>query len=658
MNFKKFQKSKLKISSHSFFPKSNKINKTFYMTEVNEMSNILKNYYNYELPTKTYFHKNKRKNKVPYNIKNMKYNQDVKEYSPYKEKEKNKEKEKEKEKEKKERIKEECDNKIYKYSYEYLIQFQTWEKSNQIDLLTESLLNHIDQMEKYLKEIDKKEKKYIKSKSNNSICNTSISSSSSIINASLETWGRKDYTKETKVAEENKIKLKEYDEKDIIKKELRELLNKLTKDNYEFLKDKILEIIKDKIENQEKFLDIIFIKAIKEKSYSELYANLCKYLNKKLPQKSNKTKKEKIKNISSVFRDKLIDKCKKILKSKNYEEYIKEEDQQEKIIKLKKIILGNTNFLTELVKIKMLSKKSIIDCINYLFERYEKDSDKILKTIFIESIILFTDKLGTLIHSEKTNKKKEEINKHKQEIEEIFKKLEKIKDDKELPGHIIYLIINLIEKKKNNFKESQYEKYIRAKSKQELEEELISKDNEKEKKENEQENIKQEIIEKIKKDLNEYKDFIEDEGNSKNYNWEITTDLYDVKLRSIDDILEGYIVSSGDFIEQESNIKYAKDYIKEFIGFYHKNLNEEEINNLRKRIFNLLTIVIDIAFETPKIYDIYAYVMYILIQNNVLKKEDIDNKFKEKSNKKDINLDFYKNIEEYLNSYLKTKEKN
>ena len=71
-----------------------------------------------------------------------------------------------------------------------------------------------------------------------------------------------------------------------------------------------------------------------------------------------------------------------------------------------------------------------------------------------------------------------------------------------------------------------------------------------------------------------------------------------------------------------------------------------------------MTIVIDIAFETPKIYDIYAYAMYILIQNNVLKKEDIDNKFKEKSNKKDINLDFYKNIEEYLNSYLKTKEKN
>jgi len=162
---------------------------------------------------------------------------------------------------------------------------------------------------------------------------------------------------------------------------------------------------------------------------------------------------------------------------------------------------------------------------------------------------------------------------NKQKIEEIIQKLEKIKEDKEIPGYIRYLIINLIEKKKNNFKESQYEKYIRAKSKQELEEEMNNKDNEKEKKKNEQENIKQEIFEKIKKDLNEYKDFIEDEGNSKNYNWEITTDLYDIKLRSFDDILEGYIVSSGDFIEQESNIKYAKDYIKEFIELKKVDIN-------------------------------------------------------------------------------------
>jgi hypothetical protein len=202
---------------------------------------------------------------------------------------------------------------------------------------------------------------------------------------------------------------------------------------------------------------------------------------------------------------------------------------------------------------------------------------------------------------------------------------------------------------------------MKAKSKQELEDELNKKEEKKgkeekeEKEENEEEKIKLEIYEKMKKDLNEYKDFIQEEGSSDNYNWETTTILYEVKFRSFDDILEGYIISSGDFIEQESNIKYAKDYIKELIEYYHKNLNGTELDSLKKRIFDLFAIVTDIAFETPKIYDIYAYVIYILIENKVIEKEDVENIFKEKSKKGDISLDICNKIEESINGYLKMK---
>jgi len=645
ISFKKPQKNKYKITSYSLYPKNKKRNKTFYVGEAYETNDNPKNFVNNEKSKKVY-HRKKRANKESYNIKNMKNNYEAKEYSP------NKEKLKIQEIEISQRDKEEENykNEDNIYSYEYLIQFEKLEISNQSDLLTESLLTHINEIEEELKENDKKNKKHIKSKSNNSICNTSISSSSSIINASLETWGRKDYTKEIKVAEENKIKFKESDEKDVIKKKSRELLNKLTKDNYEFLKDEILEIIKDKIENQEKFLDVFFIKAIKEKAYVELYAKLCKYLNKVLPQKTNKPKKEKSKSksTSSMFKDKLILKCKEIIKVINYDEYIKEDDPQEKIIKLKKIILGNANFISELVTIKMLSVRVITDCIDYLFERYGKDSDKILKLIHLESIILFTDKLGTLIHSGKIITKQETIKLNKQKIEEIIQKLEKIKEDKEIPGYIRYLIINLIEKKKNNYKESQLEKYIKAKSKQEVEEEFNNKNKEEE---NDEEKIKQEICDNIKKDLNEYKDFLEYEGTSENYNWNIITDLYDIKLRSFDDILEGYIISSGDFIEQESNIKYAKNYINELVVFYSKILNEEELVKLKNRLFSLISVVIDIAFETPKIYDIYAYVIYILIENQILEKKEMENTFKNKLKKEGINMDVYKTIEEYLKGY-------
>ena len=64
-------------------------------------------------------------------------------------------------------------------------------------------------------------------------CNSSKSSCSSFsTKMSLETWGMQDYTKETEEAENNKKIFEEYGKKDVIKKELRELLNIMTKDNF------------------------------------------------------------------------------------------------------------------------------------------------------------------------------------------------------------------------------------------------------------------------------------------------------------------------------------------------------------------------------------------------------------------------------------------
>ena len=592
----------------------------------------------------------------------IKLSLEAKEYFPNKEKLLNQEKEK-KEKEEREKIQKEKEEKIkkeYIYSYEYLIQFETWEISNQTELLPEETLNHINKIEETLKEMNIFYPKQ-KSKCNYSNCNTSKSSSSSNVSFSMEQWARKDYSKEIKVAEENKIKLKESDEKDKTKNELRELLNILTKDNYDNVKCKILEIIKENVKLQEQFLGIFFLKAVREKSYGELYAKLCKYLNRELPQKSKKN--EKAKNPSSFFREKLIEKCREILKSTNFDKYIKEDDPIEKQIKIKKFILGNVNFLTELIKIKLLSKKIMPECIDYLFEKYKNETDTHLKLIHVESIVIFTDKFGSLVHSEKNNMKSEEIKIFKKKLEEIFEKLEKVKNDKELRGHIKYLIINLIEKKKNNYEESQFEKSLRAKSKQELEEELIKKEKSKQKEENEEINQKEqeqeEINEKIKNDLNEYKDMVEEEGNSDKYPWSITTELYDEKLKSFDDILEGYITSSADFIEKKNeNIKYARDYIKELITYYNEKMKEEEKIDLQKRIFDLFEFVIDLAFETPKIYDIYSYVLFIFIENNIMKVDNLKNIFRKEMNKSDMLIisKLYKKIYNLNNDDLFRKE--
>ena len=663
---KNYQKNKLQLSSRPFHPKDKTLRKTSQNANKTDLiegreclKDIIKN-----KNIKQFIPKKMRKNEDSEKI-DIKLSLEAKEYFPNKEKLLNQEKEK-KEKEEREKIQKEKEEKIkkeYIYSYEYLIQFETWEISNQTELLPEETLNHINKIEETLKEMNIFYPKQ-KSKCNYSNCNTSKSSSSSNVSFSMEQWARKDYSKEIKVAEENKIKLKESDEKDKTKNELRELLNILTKDNYDNIKCKILEIIKENVKLQEQFLGIFFLKAVREKSYGELYAKLCKYLNRELPQKSKKN--EKAKNPSSFFREKLIEKCREILKSTNFDKYIKEDDPIEKQIKIKKFILGNVNFLTELIKIKLLSKKIMPECIDYLFEKYKNETDKHLKLIHVESIVIFTDKFGSLVHSEKNNMKSEEIKIFKKKLEEIFEKLEKVKNDKELRGHIKYLIINLIEKKKNNYEESQFEKSLRAKSKQELEEELIKKEKSKQKEENEEneeinqkEQEQEEINEKIKNDLNEYKDMVEEEGNSDKYPWSITTELYDEKLKSFDDILEGYITSSADFIEKKSeNIKYARDYIRELITYYNEKMKEEEKIDLQKRIFDLFEFVIDLAFETPKIYDIYSYVLFIFIENNIMKVDNLKNIFRKEMNKSDMLIisKLYKKIYNLNNDDLFRKE--
>ena len=546
----------------------------------------------------------------------------------------------------KEKAEENTNTKVY--TCEYLLKFEKLEISMDINFLTKEVLDHINEIEKVLKI---KNKNISMTFSNYSSCHTSKNNSSSNI-IPLEKWAKKDYSNEYKAAEENKKKFEESSNVDTTKKQLRELLNILTKDNYENIEKQILEIIREDIEAQDKFLEVFFPKACMEKAYVELHAKLFYDLNKELPQK-DKSKEKKKKTFSTLFMTNLINKSKQILKGRNYDDYITEKDPKERENKLKKFVLGNANFLTELIKYRILSKKIVPQCVNYLFEKYENEKEKIMKQIHIQSILVFIDKLGTLIQNEEKdlNSKKAKIKEDnkilKDNIEETFKRLEIIKNDQELSGHVKYSIINLIEKKNNNYEKSKFEKYIIAKSKKEVEEEFNSKDKEAKKEEEKDDEITQDYInERIKSDLFEYKDFIENEGNSEKFPWDEITILYDVKKKNLYNILEGYMVSCGDFIEKKNNIKYAKDYIKELIEYYNQKLEEEEKINLKKKLLDLFDLVKDFAFETPKIYELYSYVIYIFLENKIMEIEDLENLIKRDEEIKD-NLNIINNIYKY-----------
>ena len=200
---------------------------------------------------------------------------------------------------------------------------------------------------------------------------------------------------------------REEKELDVIKKDLKDLLNKLTPDNYNVIKELILEIIKEDVQVQDKFIDVLFQKAVLEEAYVGLCSKLVKDLDKDLPQKTQR--KEKNKKEYSEMRSHLIDKCRTFFKRENneqFDEYIKEKDPKDRRNKLKKIFLGNVNFITELIKIKIISKKVGPDCLKNLYERYQKaEPDKTLRELIIESLIVFTENFRRIIYEQKKKNK-------------------------------------------------------------------------------------------------------------------------------------------------------------------------------------------------------------------------------------------------------------
>ena len=427
----------------------------------------------------------------------------------------------------------------------------------------------------------------------------------------------------------------------------------MTKDNYEIIKNKILEIIKDKIENQDKFIDIIFLKSISEESYVGVYAKLIKDLNDELPQKievkyNNKNKVRT--KITTSFTDKLIKKCKEMMKfekKKKYEEYFKEITEIENEEKIKKMILGNSLLICELIKYELLPKKSACDCIDYSFNKYDNSENSAIKNLSIQLIINFVSNLGALIQNEE-DKKSKKIIRIQRKIDEAFEKLDEIKENQNIPSYIKYSIINLIKKKENNYEPSKFEKHKIAKSKKELEDENKNKIEVKNLKEKEEIN-QDEINELLKNDLFKYKQLVESEGSSEKFSWEVTTVLYDYKLKKFDSILEGYFMGCLEFIDKigNANFQYAKDYIKEIVEYYQDKMTETEKKSLINNIYELYEIIKDNSLDIPDIFKIYEYVIEILIENDIIKYDDLCRIFETKmNNTEDSNIlnNMFRNI--------------
>ena len=536
--------------------------------------------------------------------------------------------------------KSEVENKKRVYDIEYMTSFKSWKICQETKLLSKMVLDHLEDFKIFEDEFQKESKNFNKgSKFNKNDnyrndkkknddrkkqINDNFTRGEAAVN-DMQQWGRKDISKELQLAEKFKEQLEEIKKADPVKFDLTELLNMLTIDNYEQTKKLIYEKIKDNVEYQFKLLDVLFQKAVHEKAFVSIYAKLCKELDKELPQKVDKGLANK--KATSQMRSKLLDKCREIFKvesNEKIEEYIKVKDEDEREVKVKKFILGNVNFIGELINIQLLSKKIVFQCIDNLFKRFEKqEGDKKLRLISLEAIVILTDKFGTLVNKQKQKIKPDDYKLFCNNLENIMTKLDIVQKEAELPGYIKYKIINLIEKKKAGWEETQFEKNMVAKGKEEVRkqfEESQKKGNGNKGKKFDQEQVN----DKIREDLNSWKEFIEDGGKLEKYPWDIITDLYSNRQNSLAEILIGFIETCIDFVQNKDNLQYANQYWEELIKYYGPNLHNDERNELIETTLELVSTVSNLALDNNLIYDVWAYILCAMNSTSTMYYKNLD----------------------------------
>lgn len=198
-----------------------------------------------------------------------------------------------------------------------------------------------------------------------------------------------------------------------------------------------------------------------------IYSKLCFDLDRDLPQKVDSDKKSS----TSVFRKKLLEKCKTIFQEdlKNIEKYITVSDPDEKEDKIKKFTLGSkindinldVNFIGELINTKLISKKVFLSCVEHLFEK--------ATNINIEGLVILLEKFGTSMNKSDAKIKNDEFNELNDKISYYINELDRRQEkDRKLPGFIKYKIINLREKKNRGWIESKVDQSLKIKSKQEV----------------------------------------------------------------------------------------------------------------------------------------------------------------------------------------------
>ena len=582
------------------------------------------------------------------------------------------------------------------FSIEEIFLYKNKKISQNTNLLSVDVINHCNEILKTIQEnystFKKNYKDIIINTNNNYSINNNILKNEK---ESMAKWARKDMTKEIKEAENYVKELNTKMSKDNLKHEIIEILNTLTVDNYKNILKKIIEMLylSENTENNNKFelkkpeyllhnqfifVEIILDKATIEKGYVVLYAKLCAdlfiELIKLIKEYNNPEIENQLingENLKTIITSECRQRFDECISITTLSKKLDDEEKNEIFIIFKKKFLGNMNFIAELINVKILSQTKGFEFLDILYKRYKeiKNNEKI-KFLNLEGAVTLLTKFGRIIMERKNPK-------HIQNLDNYIKDnmlpiiSNNNEENKNLPNYLKFKIINLIEKKKNNWKDSLYEQSIIAKGKNNnnislyhdggdsiinIDESLIDcqkainsniNSNINNINQDKEDNIiillKNDIENYVsflnehnifnKKDLNEYYNKNENSDINNEYDWSISEELIIKTKNELEEIIRCYIEVCIDYVTKENNIFYCNEYIKNIINYYSVDLTKDEIEKVNLSMNDLFLNIEDICIDNFFMLEIMGYLMYILLNNNLYYATDLNKFINEDKNK-------------------------
>ena len=427
----------------------------------------------------------------------------------------------------------------------------------------------------------------------------------------------------------------------IIKHELIFLLNLLVESNYSNILNQVTKIIlyKDKdnilndndiiIENIHLFKNIIFDYIFNDIKYTLLYAQISNDLyinisNALSVQKNMKNNKER--NLKVIINDE----CISILNNlKNIEINKLQNKEKEEYYYLRKKIIGYAIFTYELIKLEFLKQQFGFHILEQFYKLYD-DNKIYCFDCFMEAIIILLNKLGKYILEKNNTKLIQKVNNY------IDNNLSKIINNYsyKLPSYIRYKIMNLITRKKNQWKDNlgeilQKQEKINMSINEDINEKNLKKKNNNmiNKIFNKEINIDDLNKSIIEEDLVNYISYLTEENNKgeiniknnidKSYNWKIIEELINDKNFGLESIINYFISVCTNIINDDNQIIISNDYIKSIIEYYANNLSKKAIDSIHNDMIKTFLKIDEYVEKNKNMYKILGNLLFILIDNKL-----------------------------------------